>query len=205
MKTIKEFLRDADPLQREPAWSLEQRNFRRQTILSAATGADASAEVRSRSRIAVFAAVAVVAIAAPFLGSHRRSLFVSDLEAAVRFEVRLAEDRPGPGLPEAKISGSGRSIYLHNDVVVSNSDIASATVVQGGPAQFSIGIEFNVLGAEKMRTATANHIGKPIAILLDGQVVMVPVIRESLGASAMITGSFTKTQAERIAKGIGIQ
>jgi preprotein translocase subunit SecD len=56
-----------------------------------------------------------------------------------------------------------------------------------------------------MRAATGGHIGKPVAILLDGQMVMAPVVKASLGASAEITGNFTKAQAERIVEGIGIR
>jgi preprotein translocase subunit SecD len=158
----------------------------------------------SRSRIAAYAAVILIAIAAPFLGSRGWSLFVGDLGAAVRFEVRLAEDKTAPGLREVKVLDSDRSIYLHDEVVISNSDIAAARLVQGSPTQYSVGIEFNASGAEKMRVATAGHVGRPVAILLDGQVVMAPVVRASLGASAVITGNFTRTQAERIVKGIGI-
>jgi hypothetical protein len=202
MKTIRELLQDADPLQREPIWPSSKRDFRRQSVIAAA--ARGPGETGSRSRIAAFATIASIAIAAPFLGSRGWSLFVGDLRAAVRFEVRLAEDKPAPGLREVKVSGSGQSIYLHDEIVVSNSDIAAARLVQGGPAQYSVGIEFNASGAEKMRAATGGHLGKPVAILLDGQVVMTPVVRASLGASAMITGNFTRSQAERIVEGIGI-
>jgi preprotein translocase subunit SecD len=118
--------------------------------------------------------------------------------------VRLAEDKPAPGLREVKVAGSDRPIYLHDEVVVSNSDIAAARLIQSGPTQYSVGIEFNASGAEKVRAATGGHIGKPMAILLDGQVVMAPVVRASLGASAVITGNFTRPQAERIVEGIGI-
>src|SRR6266404_4272079 len=184
MKTIRELLQDADPLQHEPKWFSSQRDSRRLAVIAAASAARGPGRMGSRSRIAVFAAVASVALAAPLLGPRGWSLFVGDLRAAVRFEVRLAEDKPAPGLREVKVSGSDRSIYLHDEVVVSNSDIAAARLVQGSPAQYSVGIEFNASGAEKMRAATGGHMGKPMAILLDGQVVMAPVVRASLGASA---------------------
>jgi hypothetical protein len=205
MKTIRELLQYADPLQHEPTCLPGQRDFRRQAVIAAASAARAPGGMGPRSRIAVFAAVASIAVAAPFLGSRGWSLFVGDLRAAVRFEMRLAEDKPAPGLREVKVSGSDRSVYLHDEVVVSNSDIAAARLVQERPAQYSVGIEFNASGAEKMRAATGSRIGKPVAILLDGQVVMAPVVRASLGASAVITGNFTRAQAERIVKGIGIQ
>lgn len=41
-----------------------------------------------------------------------------------------------------------------------------------------------------------------MAILLDSQVVMTPVVRVPVGASAVITGNFTKTEAERIVNGV---
>jgi hypothetical protein len=204
MKTIRELLQDADPLPHEPPWPSGQRELRRQAVIAAASAARTPGGRWPRSRIAAFAAVASIAIAAPFLGSHGWSLFVGDLRAAVRFEVRLADDKPAPGLREVKVAGSERLVYLHDEVVVSNSDIAAARLVQGSPTRYSVGIEFNASGAEKMRAATGGHIGQPIAILLDGQVVMAPVVRVSLGASAMITGNFTRAQAERIVEGIGI-
>ena len=207
MKKISYLLRDADPLRYEPTRPSDQQNLRRAAVLAAASGARAPSGVKSRSRTAVFATVALVMIATAFLGSRVWSVFVTDLQAAaIRFEVRLAEDRPATGLREAKVSGSDRSIYVHDDVIVTNSDIAVARVAPGGrPSEYYVAIEFNSSGAEKMRAATANHIGKPIAILLDGQVVMAPVLRTLIGASARITGNFTRAQAERIVKGIEIQ
>jgi preprotein translocase subunit SecD len=182
---------------------LSQRDFRRQAVLAAVAGA--REPVEARSRITVVATATLMLIAASFLGALVWSLFIRDLQAAVRFEVRLAEDRPAPGLREAKISGSDRSVYLHEEVIVSNSDIAAARVVRGdGPSQYSVNVEFNASGAEKMNSATRNHIGKPVAILIDGQVIVAPVVRSIIGASAVVNGNYTKAQAERIVKGIGM-
>ena len=202
MENIRDLLRAADPLQHEPTWTSGERDFRRQAVLAAAS----AARVRSRSRIAVFATLGLIVIVASFLGSHARSPFISDLQAAVSFEVRLAEDKPANGLHEAKVSGSERSVYVHDEVIVTNSDIAAARVVQGGgPAQYGVSVEFTAFGAEKMRTATANHIGKPMAILIDGQIVVAPVLRTPIGASAVVSGNFTRAQAERIVNGIGVR
>jgi hypothetical protein len=206
MKNIRELLRDADPLRHEPPFRSGQHDFRRQAILAAASAAPAPAGVRSRSRMAVHATFALTVIAASLVGSRVWSVFVGDLQgAAVRFEVRLAEDSPASGLREAKV-GSDRSVYLHNEIIVTNGDIAVARVVPGrGPSDYSVGIEFKASGAEKMRAATGNHIGKLLAILLDGQVVMAPVLRSPISASARITGNFTSSQAARIVNGIQIQ
>ena len=145
-------------------------------------------------------------LAASLLGALVWSWFDSSLQAAIRFEVRLAEDEPGPGLREAKVTGSQRTVYLHNEVIVTNGDIASARAFQqDGTSNYGISIEFKPSGTNKMRDATAKHIGKPMAILFDGEVVMAPVVRSSIGSSAEITGKFTKAEAESIARRIEIQ
>jgi hypothetical protein len=206
MKTIRELLLDADPLQHEPPLPSGERDSRRQAVLVAASGSRACARVQSRSRIAVLAIVALTLIVISSLGSRLWSPFVRDVQGAVRFEVRLAEEKPAPGLREAKVSDSGRTVYLHSEVIVDNGDISTARIVQGGdPSQYAVDLKFSKSGAEKMRKATGNHIGKPMAILLDGLVVMAPVVRSPIGDSAVVTGHFTKTEAERIVNGVGIQ
>ena len=206
MKTTRELLRDGDPLRHEPTPPSGDRDSRRRAILAAASGVRAPASMRARPRIAVFATAILMVIAASLLGAFVWSLFNSDLQAAIRFEVRLAEDKPGPGLREAKVSDSHRSVFLYDDVIVTNSNIAKARAIQlDGPSHYGVSIEFNASGAEKMRAATANHIGKPVAILLDGQVIMALVVRSPIGAFAQITGNFTRTQAESIARRIKMQ
>ena len=55
-----------------------------------------------------------------------------------------------------------------------------------------------------MRRATTNHLGKPVAILIDGEVVMAPVLRAPIKAEAvMISGDYAKADAQRIVEGIG--
>jgi preprotein translocase subunit SecD len=69
-------------------------------------------------------------------------------------------------------------------------------------SEYYVGIEFNASGAAKMRAATSSHIGKLLAILLDGRVVMAPVLRSPIGSSARISDHFTRAQAERIVMGM---
>ena len=42
--------------------------------------------------------------------------------------------------------------------------------------------EFTAEGARKMREATASHVGRPMAILIDGEVVMAPTLRDPISA-----------------------
>jgi len=127
------------------------------------------------------------------------------LLAAVRFEVRLAEDKPIQGLVVAQVPDSGRVIYLHPEIVVSNDDIAQSWVSQDGSDRFNVAIQLLPSGADRMRQATAMHVGRPVAILIDGRVVMAPVVRSPISDSAVITGNFTRAEAERITDGMKLR
>jgi hypothetical protein len=201
MKNIRELLQDADPLRHESEPSQEQRDAQRRTVLGTASTARGREDATPRSRARLLAVFAVIVIVGLVFGERMWSPGIRDVHAAVRFEVRLAEYRPAPGLREAKISGTDRSIYLPDEVVVTNGDISAARSVRVG-SQYYVMVKFTASGAEKMRVATREHIGKPLAILLDGQVIMAPVLRSPIDTSAQITGNLTKTDAERIVKGI---
>jgi preprotein translocase subunit SecD len=126
----------------------------------------------------------------------------STAQAAVRFEVRLAENQAAAGLDAARVAPS-RVIYLHRDAIVTNADIATSRVVPGAtPSQFWIDVRLNDAGAQKMRQATTSHIGKPVAIIIDGDVVSAPTVKSPIGGSAVISGDYTRADADRIAQGM---
>jgi hypothetical protein len=163
-------------------------------------GADRS--VRGGWRLPIATAFALAAIGVVALGFLPWMQGATSVLAAVRFEVRLAEEQPVPGLVVAQIGNSGQLIYLHPEIVVSNDDIAESSVVDQGGA-VAIAIKFEPGGAERMRQATKGHIGRPMAVLIDGRVVMAPTLRGPISDSAMITGVYTRAEAERVVEGIG--
>jgi hypothetical protein len=205
MKHVSDMLRDADPLRHETLPGKEERDRVLRAVLATA-GVRPSASTRLRASVALMAIVAAVIIAIVVLGSRTGPQGSTTVYAAVRFEVRLAEDHAGAGLREVKVTGSDRVIYLHEEILLTNSDIARSAVVPGSsPSRFNIAIELSEAGAEKMRRATADHLGKPLAVLIDGEVVMAPVLRSAIGESAMITGDYSRAEAERIVNGIGVR
>lgn len=202
MKSVSDMLREADPLRHEPMPGAGDREPIRRAVVAGA-GASEPALTRFRASVAVMAVVAAILIAIAALGSRTGPQGSATVYAAVRFEVRLAEEQPGADRRAAKVAGSDRVIYLHDEVVVTNDDIARSAVAPGGtPSTFNIGIRFNEAGAEKMRRATANHLGKPLAVLIDGEVVMAPTLRSPISDSALISGDYSQAEAERIVNGI---
>ncbi|EJN11151.1 hypothetical protein PMI42_05560 [Bradyrhizobium sp. YR681] len=59
---------------------------------------------------------------------------------------------------------------------------------------------FNGRGTRRFAHITEENIGKPFAIVLDGQVISAPVIREPItGGSGQISGNFTLEEASSVA------
>ncbi len=203
MKNITQVLQDADPLPHESKTSSEQRDYRRKAILAAACEEPHGGAV-PRSRATLVIVFAFVVIVVSFLAERMWSPLVSNVYAApVRFEIKLAEETPAAGLREAKVPGTDRRVYLHVQDIVTNSDISRAYIIQvDHSSQYSVGVEFNPSGSERIRSATAGHIGEPVAILLDGRVVMTATVRAAIGKSAVISGDLSRAAAEKIVKGI---
>ncbi len=125
-----------------------------------------------------------------------------DDKPKVKVEIRRAESKKAEGLIEAKIEGTQKKVYLHKAADATNADIASARVIEDEFKLVSIEIVFTKEGAKKMANLSDEHKGKPVAIVVDGKVVSAPVLRVNINEKALITGDFTKDEAERIVKGI---
>jgi preprotein translocase subunit SecD len=203
MSNLRSLLQDADPLRLEAPRLDAERDRVRLTILRT-TQVDRSTRSK-RSPFKVVVVLAMVLIGVVALGYEGWMHGTTPLLAAVRFEVRLAEDHPIEGLTVAQVAGSGRLIYLHPEIVVSNDDIAQSWVLQDGPNRFGVAVSLVPSGAERMRQATTAHVGRPVAVLIDGSVVIAPVVRSPITDSAVISGNYTRAEADRIAEGIGRQ
>lgn len=203
---VRELLRDADPLRDEDMYSPERRDLCRQEVLATGSCAGPPRAAKSTSRAGMFAVVMLLVIAASVFALRAWSPLITEVQAAVRFEMRLAEERPGPGLREAKVSDSGRSVWLHDQALITNSDIVAAKVIAGEKAsEYDVDLKFSPAASEKIQAATSKHVNRPVAMLIDGRVIAAPVVRDAMTNSAVVSGHFTRTQAQRIVNGIGIR
>jgi len=127
------------------------------------------------------------------------------LTTAVRrvfLEVRLAETEPVRGLTfEAPVKGSARKVHIHYPTVVTNGDLLKARVVEIG-GRYEVGITLTPPGAGKMTEATSRHAGRPLAIILDGEIVAVQTVRQALASEMIFSGDFTEADATRIVAGL---
>ena len=201
MTTVADLLKAADPLGDDAlVIDMARERIRRAVVTAASRHQPARRALRGR-RAALTTAGAVAAsgfVIALISGSSDRWT----LRAAVRLEVRLAETQPIPGLTVARVADSGQTIYLYPETLLTNDDVAQTWVVQEAADRFGVSVRLLEPGSQRLRNATTAHVDRPLAILIDGKVVMAPVVRSPISDSAMITGNFTRSEAERIAEGI---
>jgi hypothetical protein len=120
----------------------------------------------------------------------------------VFLEIRLAEGEPVRGLTfEAPVKGSEKKVHIHYATVVTNGDLLKARVVEIG-GRYEVGVTLTPQGAEKMTYATSRHLKRPLAIILDGEIVAVQTVRQALGSEVAISGDFTQADASRIVAGL---
>jgi preprotein translocase subunit SecD len=144
----------------------------------------------------------VIALLAFFVYCAATSSAIQQLsKPRSRVEFHLAETNPADGLSEATTKDKGDKIYLHKEVIVTESDIRDAHIAPiQGPPFFDIYFDFTDDGARKIADATKKHIGSLLAIVINDEVVVAPKVNSTIETRGVITGEFTKEEAELIAK-----
>ena len=61
-----------------------------------------------------------------------------------------------------------------------------------------VSFRFNGAGARRFLDLTGKHIGEPLAIVLDNEVISAPVIQAAIGANGIITGQFSVPETQRL-------
>lgn len=66
-----------------------------------------------------------------------------------------------------------------------------------------VALEFNDRGAEIFAELTRRHVGQPLAIFLDGELLSAPVVQQEItGGQAQITGRFSVAEARELARNL---
>lgn len=101
----------------------------------------------------------------------------------VSLELRLAEGSPAPGLVPAAVYGQGKTVYLHPEAQLSNSDIVRVEAVKTRIGKgLILQIWLTRAGASRIKEVTGRHIGDSLAVLIDTVVLAVPLIQQVIGS-----------------------
>ena len=85
---------------------------------------------------------------------------------------------------------------------ITGSLLQRASIQFGQNSQdVAVVLQFNSEGKELFANVTRDNVGKVLAIILDGQIIQTPVIREAItDGTAQVSGSFTPEQASEVVR-----
>lgn len=123
-----------------------------------------------------------------------------------RVELRLAEFDPAEGFIQVR-TRQGETIHVAPEPVIDLEDIASASLAKHG---YDERLLLDVKTGSRMRLegATAGHLRKPVALLLDEEVVYVPLLVTSISRQVPVrigANGITVEEARRVADAVADQ
>ncbi len=120
---------------------------------------------------------------------------------AVEGRTTDANARPGPRqVIYPSIDDPNTFYILDKTPVVNGEDLVDAQPTFDQNGQPAVNFRFNPTGARKFGDYTAENIGSPFAIVLDGEVISAPTIRDHIaGGSGIISGRFTVEESTKLA------
>ncbi|GJE44051.1 protein translocase subunit SecD [Methylobacterium soli] len=124
------------------------------------------------------------------------------LGSTAKLEFRMLADSPSGDvdlLPSKDEKGA--KVPVERRVMADGGDLTDAQpAFDQQTHEPMVSFKFNLKGAQRFGQATAENVGRRMAIVLDNEVVSAPVIRTAItGGSGQITGNFTVQQANDLA------
>ncbi|OZI31766.1 preprotein translocase subunit SecD [Bordetella genomosp. 10] len=90
----------------------------------------------------------------------------------------LAQNDPGPGLTEVKLSDG--SIYVQRQPVLTRADLTEAAPLASRQGENYVGLRFSESGARTLNTVTSQNVGKLLVLVADGNILAALRISEPL-------------------------
>jgi len=110
-------------------------------------------------------------------------------------ELRYYWEKNNYGILEKK-----RAIVIYKKMLLDGSYIKRAQVQTDQFGKPEVVFSLSSEGAKKFADITGDNVGKMLAIVLDGKILSMPVIRERIpGGNVRITGNFTMNEAKDLA------
>ena len=108
---------------------------------------------------------------------------------------------PGPrNVVYPSLDEDGVFYVLEQTPVVTGEDLVDAQPSFDQNGRPAVSFRFDPSGARKFGDYTAENVGSPFAIVLDGEVISAPRINEHIpGGSGIITGNFTVEESTNLA------
>ncbi len=98
-----------------------------------------------------------------------------------------------------KPSNTEKNIQLEKTPAISAHDISRTNIDTSSDGRPVINIEFDLCTAQQLSSITKKNIGKPLVIVIDNQIISMPIIHEKItNGKIQISGNFTLEEIERL-------
>ncbi|EHM09707.1 protein-export membrane protein, SecD/SecF family [Thermanaerovibrio velox DSM 12556] len=121
---------------------------------------------------------------------------------AIKAQADKAAEELEKSAPEGSLVARGEDgrVYLLGKPYLTGKELKDSRTNFDQFGRPVVSLKFNDQGTKLFDEATAQNVGKQIAIVLDGVVVSAPVVQERIrGGEAQISGRFTEAEAKRLA------
>ena len=140
---------------------------------------------------ALGAVLALVVILSGAVTSHAASSFAA-------IEIRLVARAGGYGQAIA-VEGSHRTLEVESEALLGPADFGRVGDVQWVEGKPGFNVELTPAGAQKLEQITSRSVGRILAIIVDGKILMAPKILDPVHAQGFLLTANTEAEARDLA------
>jgi protein-export membrane protein SecD len=175
-------------------------------VIQAQATAEPTAQATAAATLAATVPVTAQATAAATAGATLQVTAAATVAATAQ-ATAAATQQATPVIP-AGGNGSKEHPFLNPctgqpfSTIMTGAGLQNAEARIGGQANNQYVVSFTLTGndeSQRFATYTGTHIGQPLAIVLDGQLLSAPVVQAALTTGGEITGNFTRERATELA------
>lgn len=101
-------------------------------------------------------------------------------------EFYIATNDETPGMTAVRVSDG--TLYMQRMPVLTRADLSEAQAMADPQGQNYVGLRFTEAGARKLAEASSANIGKRLALVVDNELVVAPLIAEPLNRGVLAFG-----------------
>ncbi|HET9769030.1 MAG TPA: hypothetical protein VFS60_19445 [Thermoanaerobaculia bacterium] len=134
-------------------------------------------------------------VADPVIWTVQRPADVARASLEIAFVVEPRKD--AKELEDAQ----GNRLFVAAEPIVTGLDVQQVEVaIEPDFAHYAVTLHFTPEAASRLHSATAGPPGQRVAIIVDGKVLLTPVVQTPLSSTAMISSGFSRQAAIALAE-----
>ena len=116
-------------------------------------------------------------------------------------EIRLVAQEAGSG-PRLVVEGSGQTLEVEARVLLGPSDFVSVGQVEWVEGKPGFNVALTSAGAQKYQQISAENVGRTLAIIAGGKILMAPKILDPVRAQGFLLTVNSEAEARQLAEKI---